>query len=291
LQLKKFLDSSSLETIFSPSLVPILFISDNIVSKLKNQLPYDEPEKYFMVGSVFNDALNNVFLKSYTNFTIMYESSRVTLIQAMSNQDFVNFKKNAEKNPECHNHGLEDYLISVIQRIPQYIMLLSQLTECTPTGNKDYTAICNSVKKLKEIAEEINTKKKSKDNYAIINKIHNELGIKKIPKSRELIYDDIVYDILTNSKQELAALKTNYHIYIFNDIIAIGKFTINSNHQTLEDCIQHQLNINFEDILDNEKSFKLGETLYYARNTLLHRKLCDHILNTRKNYQSPNKKK
>jgi len=136
-------------------------------------------KKPFEVGPLFLEMMDAKFLKSYGIYAIEYEATREVLLDAMKNPQFANFRKTVERNSICQNHGLEDYLISIIQRIPQYIMLLSQLLECTPRDHKDYAAVKLSFIKMKEVAEEVNRKKRQKETLYQLQKIHSVLNIKK----------------------------------------------------------------------------------------------------------------
>jgi hypothetical protein len=66
--------------------------------------------------------------------------------------------------PETANMELTSYLIMPIQRIPRYVLLLSDLFKNTPEDHKDYEDLKKALAKMESVAEYVNTKKREAEN-------------------------------------------------------------------------------------------------------------------------------
>ena len=76
------------------------------------------------IGDVFLSIMS--FLRGYTGFANNFENALKTISVCKQQASFVNYLAHCvERKPECMKMWLEDHLISPIQRIPRYILLLS----------------------------------------------------------------------------------------------------------------------------------------------------------------------
>jgi hypothetical protein len=66
--------------------------------------------------------------------------------------------------PETANMELTSYLIMPIQRIPRYVLLLTDLFKNTPEGHKDFEDLKKALAKMESVAEYVNTKKREAEN-------------------------------------------------------------------------------------------------------------------------------
>lgn len=108
------------------------------------------------------------FLKMYS-FYVKNFSSALNRIEAerRSSDQFSRFLKETEQNtwmPSAEGRsngfgfglGLQAHLLSVVQRIPRYKLLVGELVKCTPPQHRDYPDLCKAYKVVEQVAESIN---------------------------------------------------------------------------------------------------------------------------------------
>ena len=55
--------------------------------------------------------------------------------------DFAAFVAKQEADPRCGNLKLRDWLLSIIQRCPRYLLLLKDLISCTSTEDPEHAPL------------------------------------------------------------------------------------------------------------------------------------------------------
>lgn len=144
---------------------------ENIIGKTATR-PWDP--KTDVIGDLL--APMAPFLKMYS-FYVKNFSSALTRIEAerKTNEVFAKFLKETERltwmtsaNHEGVNGipgrsggfgfglGLQAHLLSIVQRIPRYKMLVGELVKCTPIGHKDHADLCRAYQVIEQVAESIN---------------------------------------------------------------------------------------------------------------------------------------
>ncbi|CEO99564.1 hypothetical protein PBRA_007297 [Plasmodiophora brassicae] len=106
------------------------------------------------------------YLKMYTAFVNGYDNVLSTLAALKANKKFKAFGDAIRAaDPTL---SLESLMIMPIQRIPRYLLLLTELKKHTPEFHTDYAAIATACERLKLIANHINS---SKANFENVNAI------------------------------------------------------------------------------------------------------------------------
>jgi len=102
-----------------------------------------------------------------------------------------------------------------VQRIPRYILLLSDLIKHTSSDHIDYDDLSDALEKIKHVAEFINESKRDSENMMKLNQLQSQLlnkAEKKLEKlsvpGRSLIKEGIVHN-----------QKKDYTIFLFNDLL------------------------------------------------------------------------
>lgn len=171
--------------------------------------------------------MDSNFEKSYYTFISGYEESeQVFKYLIKHNLKFSQFIKSVQKKEEFSNHTIQDYLITVIQRLPHYKLLLSNLLKCTPPEYQDNQYLKESLERVSTITNMINELKKQTENRRKLLLIHTKLGIKEddIPKTREFVLEENLYEEnLPNPQKKKDGRSIT--LYLFTDSIIIAKFT------------------------------------------------------------------
>ncbi|KAG5891001.1 hypothetical protein JTB14_022581 [Gonioctena quinquepunctata] len=112
-----------------------------------------------------NKGVNNItsafskigpYLKLYSVYAYEFKNILHILQSVRSlNPQFAKFLENQESRPEVQNK-LSALLITPIQRVPRYRLLLTQLHQLTKPSEKDYESLTECLEKIDDAADHIN---------------------------------------------------------------------------------------------------------------------------------------
>lgn len=152
-----------------------------------------------------------------------YEKAVFTLNKLKDNHHFASFIKEREKKSDGSIDPIENYLITPVQRIPRYSLLLQDLLTHTWKLHPDYENISRAYKRMNEVASEVNEKKRSRENQAKIIQIYNSLSIsKKYDWSKKLLVDQKTRKFVKEGWVIEAMLKgkpTRYFAILLSDML------------------------------------------------------------------------
>eukprot|EP01133_Synstelium_polycarpum_P015395 gene15395-18258_t len=188
-----------------------LTLFSDIEHILKNWTPYS------IIGKSFTTL--GVFLKAYTDYVKNFDHSLQRIEACSKDMKFVAFIKAAEDrmNPRSR---LESLLITPVQRIPRYVLLLQDLLKHTEESHPDYPHISEGLEIIKRVAMSINDTKRRADNSLKVIEAQNKL----IGKFPNLVVADRRYvheGYLLSGPSNLKAKKV--YIFLFNDILIFSR--------------------------------------------------------------------
>jgi len=99
------------------------------------------------------------FLSMYTPFVTAYPTIMVSLHNLTSANSssyspaFALWLKEREQDPRCGRLGLRDWLLTLVQRCPRYLLLVRELVNCTETTDPEFA-------ELEEVAKMLERSKK-----------------------------------------------------------------------------------------------------------------------------------
>lgn len=219
---EEIVPASKIRSIFSEIKV-ILSYNEFILKGLQERM-----ENWYSEGQRLGDIFLRLtdFLKVYTAYVNNYNNSVNTL------QEISQIPEVAQALQECRNRketgGMEiqSYLIMPIQRIPRYVLLLTDLFNSTPEGHKDYDDLSQALKKMMDVAKYVNQKKKEAENLLSVSTIVKHLVGMENPLQfnqpyRRYVRQGPFYETsgeLTSQK----SFKSRY-LFLFNDSIICTK--------------------------------------------------------------------
>uniref|UniRef100_A0A6B2L5V1 FYVE-type domain-containing protein n=1 Tax=Arcella intermedia TaxID=1963864 RepID=A0A6B2L5V1_9EUKA len=109
-----------------------------------------------VIGDVLKDT--SPYLKSYIQYSPQYDAGISELKKTLA-QDSCPLKTALDKgmaHPLIKGNTLESYLILPIQRVPRYVMLLTDLINHTPPEHPDHQNLSESLRIMKEVGQKIN---------------------------------------------------------------------------------------------------------------------------------------
>lgn len=116
----------------------------------------DEVAAACRMGKVFKDF--GPFLKMFANYLTLYDQwkSKGGLNEDAS--DFAQFVKQSELDTRCNGLSLDSFLITPVQRVPRYRMLLEELLKETHSSHPDYDDLHAALALVSQAAETNNAR-------------------------------------------------------------------------------------------------------------------------------------
>eukprot|EP01119_Soliformovum_irregulare_P010256 TRINITY_DN2512_c0_g3_i5.p1 TRINITY_DN2512_c0_g3~~TRINITY_DN2512_c0_g3_i5.p1 ORF type:complete len:863 (+),score=271.43 TRINITY_DN2512_c0_g3_i5:25-2613(+) len=105
-----------------------------------------------LIGDVFLKF--HPFFKMYTQYCNNYEESMECLHACMKKKDFAEAAENQKKN--CGGLDIESLLITPVQRIPRYMLLIKEMVKHTPDSHPDHHNLEDALNKMVQIANHVN---------------------------------------------------------------------------------------------------------------------------------------
>ena len=180
------------------------------------------------VGDIFTDF--EPYLHPYKRYCSKYEESlKMLTALAESNPKF----KKALEYFDNHCFGfnglrLRDYLITPVQRVPRYNLLLRDLLNCTPESHPDYALLTTALSRIASTATDINEGIRQAESQLKMREI-NERGNGFEALTRGNSYRihiksgpvDVLVDLLDRRR---ALPNKKPELIVFNDLIVSGAF-------------------------------------------------------------------
>uniref|UniRef100_A0A6B2KX38 DH domain-containing protein n=1 Tax=Arcella intermedia TaxID=1963864 RepID=A0A6B2KX38_9EUKA len=116
-----------------------------------------------------------LFLKTYTAFVKHYNKAfeALNVLQSIPEVKEVLFR--VRNIPEVKGMDMGSLLITPVQRIPRYVLLLKSLLKDTNTNHADYKELSEAVGKMVEVADYVNEKKREAENLNAVCVISQHL--------------------------------------------------------------------------------------------------------------------
>lgn len=224
LDMKGILSEKDIQIIFS-NLKVILPFNKEFLSSLEQMKDLSSHEQ--TVGGVFLAMAD--YLKMYTVYCTSQNQSVVRLQELFRNdgmfQRFIEDKSASLGRPPNEIFSL---LIQPIQRVCRYPLLLRQIFKCTPSTHPDFENLYYAIAKVDQVVGAINEgKRRIEDQMKMLEIDQSLTWEKKIPIGFQFI--DPSRKFLEEVEATLISRSSTHVIlYLFNDILLLGKATSGS---------------------------------------------------------------
>lgn len=168
-------------------------------------------EKKDCLGDVFVSF--SPYFNMYKTYVANHELATQELRKLESNNRFQNFLVDAVKEGAAQ---LSSLLITPIQRIPRYKLLIQEFKKKTPEGHPDNKSLTECLGKVAKVAMSINAEVKMRQNRDQLRELEAKfVGLKDtfISPSRRFIRQGAMSKQCRNKQQP-------YEFFLFNDLIA-----------------------------------------------------------------------
>ncbi|EGG18557.1 pleckstrin domain-containing protein [Cavenderia fasciculata] len=219
-----FIDPLRKSDIVSQDDVKFIFGGLDSIIAINTQLMFDVENilkswtPYSILGKCF--CTLGVYLKAYTDYVKNFDFSLQRIEACSKDIKFTSFIKQAEEKTVPRSR-LESLLITPVQRIPRYVLLLQDLLKHTESSHPDFTHISEGLDIIKKVAISINDTKRRADNSLKVIEVQNKL-VGKFPNlvvaDRRYVHEGYVSQ-LGHSKEKTKKL----YIFLFNDIMIFSK--------------------------------------------------------------------
>eukprot|EP00051_Salpingoeca_urceolata_P014519 m.184952 g.184952 ORF g.184952 m.184952 type:complete len:824 (-) comp18108_c0_seq7:220-2691(-) len=149
------IDKGQVKTIFL-ELETIYSINSVLLQRLQEKVAAWSPTQ--TISEVFLQIMQ--FLKAYTTYANNFDMALQTIAALKRDPAFVRFLTHRMTLPECGKLWLDDHMITPIQRIPRYVMLLRDLLKRTAPDHPDHAGLESALDEMGKLATHINEAKK-----------------------------------------------------------------------------------------------------------------------------------
>jgi len=212
---RPILSENELKIVFS-SIEVILNTNTKLYEDLQKEVAAYDPTKT-MLGHVFLHM--TAYLKVYTDYVSNYPNA-LTCVHDLLETNSV-FASHCERVMQTTGSDLDSLLITPVQRIPRYQMLLRDLVKDTEEEHLDFKDLCEALKKVTSVAELLNERRRAAENLSSVLKVqHNLVG--KFPSLVNAQRRYLTEGSLTviNPKTGKGKLR---HVFVFNDLVVLSK--------------------------------------------------------------------
>ncbi|OWF53014.1 Rho guanine nucleotide exchange factor 39 [Mizuhopecten yessoensis] len=191
--------------------------TEQIMEVNKTLLEYMEE---MTVGEAFRYL--GPFLKLYSSYANNHGTALSTLQEWMQKSpEFAQFIHTQEEKPEVKGLKINALLITPVQRVPRYKLLLEDLMEHTSPDHHDYPHLQEATKQVTDIAAHINDHMKQHDNFQkmlSIQKSFDSSAPKILAPGREFIKEGPLKKVSRRGGKPLDRM-----FFLFSDMLIYGK--------------------------------------------------------------------
>lgn len=234
---REVLTTSQIRTIFSEIEAILLMHETQLLPQLKQKVNPENWTQEQTIGDLFGKTFASL-LKMYTFYANNYMQA-LTLYGELVREceSFINFARDVQAEGAVTG-SVESYLITPIQRIPRYVMLLHELKKATLPAHPDTPLLSLAVESIEEVANHVNEQKRDAENraqVAVISRriisstmVRKELqlpiGFELVQPDRQFIKEGNLEDVrgtwMSSGNGEVK--KRTY--FLFNDLFIKGQF-------------------------------------------------------------------
>eukprot|EP00800_Vazella_pourtalesii_P021987 TRINITY_DN838_c0_g1_i2.p1 TRINITY_DN838_c0_g1~~TRINITY_DN838_c0_g1_i2.p1 ORF type:complete len:913 (+),score=140.18 TRINITY_DN838_c0_g1_i2:317-3055(+) len=169
------------------------------------------------IGDIFTVKFNQYASSLYTVYCSAYDSCDNYITNKLKRKkEFEILMASCLADPRgSKGMTITYYLITPVQRIPRYLMLLKDLLKLTPTTHKDYQNILEANERISRIADFVNTQIMEAQSHKAMQALKYEIqGLADLEKDgRVIIKEGPVF---------LMRIRKEYQCILFNDYLVLA---------------------------------------------------------------------
>eukprot|EP01137_Pigoraptor_chileana_P016464 Opistho-2@73287 len=251
------LTAEEIDTLFS-EIPELCKVHMALLNRLQERM--DKWSAFQTIGDIFLD-MTSANLDMYTVYVSNFDAA-AAVISAHKTDSL--FKKFLDEKRDFHGvkDSLSDLLITPVQRIPRYVMLLEQILKQTPSGHPDHVNLTLALQHIRRVAHIINDRKRA---VQIVEDIQTRvLGLPEsiVDAERYLALEADAIEV-KSGRQKLRRL------FLFNDVLLcttprMAGFSFSFSAKPLINQYQYKWKINLSDLdlKDSPQSVTLSKGIF-----------------------------
>lgn len=212
----------------------------------------EEKLKNWNALSTLGDVFMSIdFIPVYGKYITNYDNC-MSIIQWYNEKD-PKFAKFLQTSEEKLGNTCQSFVILPIQRIPRYILLVSEMIKWTPSTHVDYQFLLESKKRLEITGNEINQKKRIYD--------QKRESVNELKRVRSIIHPELE-ELAQNNRRFLLELeiqvmtdkKRRRRLFLFNDLLLVTSTKMKKKKYLLKSKIEFKASskARVEDMRDDQ---------------------------------------
>jgi len=208
------------------------------------------------------------YFKMYSQYVNNHESATRLLDTMLNESKYKNFQKfieEANAHPSAQFYTLFGLLISPIQRVPRYKLLLRELVNHTPDDHPDMASIQEALDLVSTVAKHINEAIRARQNRDTIRAVQKQFTSdpKFVRPSRRFIRQGALTKICRNNSHK------KYEFFLFNDMVAYASASTVGQSYKLHRTIPIDSAFQVEDMedLDDQSNKNVPKNRMYILNS------------------------
>eukprot|EP01129_Flabellula_baltica_P008223 TRINITY_DN3245_c0_g1_i2.p1 TRINITY_DN3245_c0_g1~~TRINITY_DN3245_c0_g1_i2.p1 ORF type:complete len:995 (+),score=239.26 TRINITY_DN3245_c0_g1_i2:257-3241(+) len=181
------------------------------------------------IGDIF--CKYSKMFKIYTDYVKQYRNTIIGISERAYDLSLQQLLQTCRMDPRCNHRSIEDLLITPVQRIPRYQLLLQELIDNTPSHHSDLPDLKKALVEIVSVAVYVNEKKKEAENLHSVCVIANQIsGYDRIlpDGGRQYVRQGMLFEAEFEDEMDLKKLVKNAqwrqrYVFQFSDILVITK--------------------------------------------------------------------
>lgn len=217
---QKLLDNNEIKIVFS-DIEALHGIHKQFLDQLRGRMANWHIDQ--SLGDIFQLLLS--FVPAYSTYVNNYDYASQLLNELRENRPALDtFLREQRANPRCLRKELQDFLITPIQRVPRYVLLLQELVKRSDEAQADFSTLSHALQRLRELANRINDRKRVNENTREVQRIHQQLDppLDLSEPHRQFIREgSLNLKYRHGSRRYSRDNHTGVHLFLFNDVLLV----------------------------------------------------------------------
>ncbi|EDR23406.1 spermatogenesis-associated protein, putative [Entamoeba dispar SAW760] len=252
---ESILSSEQIKLIFS-DITTIYSVNEQFLKLIKSFECQDYAN--VLIGQIFNQM--GPLFKMYADYCMNYHESDILIRQMEAeHHPFISwYSKQVFDNasPQYKKFKISAFLITPVQRLPRYKLLLADLLKYTPACHPDHENVKQALKLITEVTITVNNNTKKREMFEKMKEY--QMSITNLPEdfkinngSRELLAEGKALEIKKKNAKPMALI-------LFNDLLMVceyiekGVFTKTQKKKLCFNNTLKLLDMSFAEVKENE---------------------------------------
>uniref|UniRef100_A0A6B2L7H5 DH domain-containing protein n=1 Tax=Arcella intermedia TaxID=1963864 RepID=A0A6B2L7H5_9EUKA len=281
-----FITQEDIDKIILPIVETIYALHQNLLKSLEERIGdlhgTDDP----LVAEIFESFIP-VVVPLYSAYLLNFDLATTQLKKLRESFHLFDAFLKVQKQTElAHKKDLDSYLITIVQRLPRYVLLFKELVQNTPKSHVEYNRLVKLYQRIQETVSTIDHEKKKSQQKDESIRLHIMFGLEKeMPQTRTLVYAaelSITRDKRGHRSKHPMFIKPlnsrKFRLLLFNDIIMLARYVKDDGEELVlvkrYQLLETTINTYIMEDSDNT-AIKFANSIYYTPNANARDELLD----------------